>query len=173
MEPRLPRAKTKDPSVDGNVAAELEMPGHLLRRCHQIAVAVFLDECHAFDLTPPQYVTLAALATSGPLDKASIGRIAALDRTTMAVVLANLRERGFVETRPSQIDRRAKMNEITASGRAILAAARPYAVHAQRRILAPLAPSERAELLRLLAKVADENNLLSRAPLRVPRPLLD
>lgn len=30
----------------------LDMPGHLLRRCQQIAVAVFLEECRAFDLSP-------------------------------------------------------------------------------------------------------------------------
>jgi hypothetical protein len=32
--------------------------------------------------------------------------------------------------------------------------------------LAPLSPKERVELVRLLRKIAEENNLLSRAPLR-------
>ena len=147
----------------------LQMPGHLLRRCHQIAVAVSLDECQAFDLTPPQYVTLAALATHGALDKATIGGVTALDRTTVAVVIKNLQDRGFVETRASEEDRRAKLNKITPSGLATLGAVQEPAAHAQERMLAPLSQTERRELLRLLGKMAEENNLLSRAPHRAPR----
>jgi len=116
----------------------LEMPGHLLRRCHQIAVAVFLDECQAFDLTPPQYVSLAALATHGPLDKATLGGVAALDRTTVAVVIKNLQDRAFVSTRASEEDRRATLNEITAQGLTILKAVQDHAERAQERMLAPL-----------------------------------
>jgi hypothetical protein len=36
------------------------MPG-LLRCCHQIGVAIFLEECRAFDLTPQQFGVLAVL----------------------------------------------------------------------------------------------------------------
>ena len=145
------------------------MPGHLLRRCHQIAVAVFLDECQAFDLTPLQYVILAALATHGALDKATIGGITALDRTTVSVVLKNLQERGFVSSRASEADRRATLNEITAAGRATLRAAEPDVVRAQERMLAPLESGERSEFIRLLDKMVEANNLLSRAPQRTPK----
>jgi MarR family transcriptional regulator, lower aerobic nicotinate degradation pathway regulator len=143
-----------------------ETAGHLLRRCHQIAVGIFLDQCQAFDLTPPQYVTLSALATHGPLDKATIGNVVALDRTTIAVVVKNLEERGFVTTRPSEEDRRSKLVKITAKGQNLLPAVRTEVARAQERTMAPLAPKERDELLRLLRKIAEENNLLSRAPLR-------
>ena len=162
-------SKVLELSRPNPVDALLEMPGHLLRRCHQIAVAVFLDECQAFDLTPPQYVTLAALATHGPLDKATIGGVAALDRTTVAVVIKNLQERGFVSTRASQQDRRAKLNDITAEGLATLQAVQDHAERAQERMLAPLTPKERDEFVRLLGKMAHENNLLSRAPQRAHR----
>jgi MarR family transcriptional regulator, lower aerobic nicotinate degradation pathway regulator len=147
----------------------LETPGHLLRRCHQISVAIFLDECQAFDLTPLQYVTLSALATHGPMDKATIGGAVALDRTTIAVVVKNLEERGLATTRPSDHDRRAKLIKITAKGLHLVSLAQTEVANAQERTLAPLAPEERAELLRLLGKIAAENNLLSRAPHRAPR----
>jgi MarR family transcriptional regulator, lower aerobic nicotinate degradation pathway regulator len=149
----------------------LDMPGHLLRRCHQISVAIFLDECQAFDLTPLQYVTLSALATYGPLDKARIGGVSALDRTTVAVVVKNLGERGFVTTRPSEHDRRAKLIEITAEGRHLLSSVQGKVANAQERTVAPLSLQERAELMRLLRTIADENNLLSRAPRRMSRGL--
>lgn len=147
----------------------LEMPGNLLRRCHQIAVAVFLDECQAFDLTPPQYVTLTTLATHGALDKATIGGVAALDRTTVAVVIKNLQDRGFVATRASEHDRRSTLNEITPTGLDTLRAVQEAAARAQERMLAPLSTEERGEFIRLLGKMANENNLLSRAPHREHR----
>lgn len=147
----------------------LEMPGHLLRRCHQIGVSVFLDECQGFDLTPPQYVVLSALATHGPLDKATIGGVAALDRTTVAVVVKNLLDRGLVTSRASKQDRRATLNQVTPEGLARLRAVQEPAARAQERMLAPLAPPERREFLRLLGKMAEENNLLSRAPHRAHR----
>jgi MarR family transcriptional regulator, lower aerobic nicotinate degradation pathway regulator len=156
-----PRFKTPEPF--------LETPGHLLRRCHQIAVAVFLEECQAFDLTPLQYVTLSALATHGRMDKATIAGGVALDRTTIAVVVKNLEERGLVMVRPSDQDRRAKLIKITAKGLNLVSSVQTEVANAQERTVAPLTPKERAELLRLLGKIAEENNLLSRAPYRAAR----
>jgi MarR family transcriptional regulator, lower aerobic nicotinate degradation pathway regulator len=147
----------------------LTTPGHLLRRCHQIAVAIFLDECGAFDLTPLQYVTLSALAAHGAMDKATIGGVVALDRTTIAVVVKNLEQRGFATTRPSEYDRRAKLIKITAKGVNLVSSVEAQVTRTQERIVAPLTAKERGELLRLLGKIAQENNLLSRAPRRAPR----
>jgi MarR family transcriptional regulator, lower aerobic nicotinate degradation pathway regulator len=147
----------------------LRTPGHLLRRCHQISVAIFLDECRAFDLTPLQYVILSALAAYGPMDKATIGGAVALDRTTVAVVVKNLDERGLVTTRPSDHDRRAKLIKITTKGLNLMSSAQNEVANAQERAVAPLTQRERTELLRLLGKIAEESNLLSRAPYRAPR----
>jgi hypothetical protein len=36
-------------------------PGHLIRRAQQIAVAIFIEECAAFDLTPVQYASMVAI----------------------------------------------------------------------------------------------------------------
>jgi DNA-binding MarR family transcriptional regulator len=152
------------------VEAVLRRPGHLLRRCHQIAVAIFLDECQGYDLTPPQYAVLTALATHGPLDKATIGGVTALDRTTVAVVVKNLIESGLLASRASGQDRRATRNQISPKGLARLRAMQDAAARAQERTLAPLAPRERKELVRLLSKLADANNLLSRAPHRAHLP---
>ena len=164
-----PLVKVGKPPGFRTADAFLGTPGHLLRRCHQIAVAIFLDECQAFDVTPLQYVTLSALATHGPLDKATIGGRVALDRTTVAVVVKNLEERGFVTIRPSDQDRRAKLIKITTKGLDLLSSVQAGVASAQERTMAPLAPKERVELLRLLRKMAEDNNLLSRAPHRALR----
>jgi hypothetical protein len=36
-------------------------PGHLIRRAHQVAVAIFMEETAGFDVTPVQFAILNAL----------------------------------------------------------------------------------------------------------------
>jgi len=142
------------------------LPGHLLRRCHQISVALFLDECDGLDLTPLQFAVLRTLAVEGPLDQATLGGMAALDRTTVAVVIGKLEARQMLRRAPSAKDRRAKIVSITERGRRLLARAAPAVARAQERTIAPLDADEAAEFLRLLRKLADANNACSRAPMR-------
>ena len=141
-------------------------PGHLMRRCQQIAVSVFLDECREYDLTPLQFAVLTALLQGGPEDQVHLGGRLALDRTTIGVVVRNLEERGLVTRRVSEKDRRSKPVSITADGERLVYAAVDAAEAAQDRMLAPLSASERRQFVRLLQKMADGNNSESRAPLR-------
>ncbi len=143
-----------------------EMPGHLLRRCQQIAVSVFLDECRPHDLTPLQFAVLSTLAQSGPLDQVGISGRIALDRTTVSVVVRNLEERGLVRREVSARDRRSKPVSLTEAGQALVDSALPAVEAAQERMLSPLSASERKRFLQFLQKMADGNNEESRAPLR-------
>jgi MarR family transcriptional regulator, lower aerobic nicotinate degradation pathway regulator len=148
----------------GDFSEITEMPGHLLRRCQQIAVSIFMQECAA--ATPLQYVALSALDRLGELDQNRLGGLVALDRTTIGKVVAKLEERGLVARRRSTADRRFNAITCTAKGRALLAQVRPAVEAAQARILAPLAPAEQARFLGYLKRVAEGNNAHSRAPLR-------
>ena len=142
------------------------LPGHLLRRCHQIAVAIFLDECSIYDLTPLQFAVLIVLSEQGPQDQVSLGGEIALDRTTITVVVRNLEERGLIVRDKSGRDQRSKIVSITAQGQAVLGVVLAVVQHAQTRIMAPLTAEEGAQLLKLLEKLAEGNNELSRAPVR-------
>jgi DNA-binding MarR family transcriptional regulator len=142
------------------------MPGHLLRRCQQIAVSLFLQECRGLDLTPLQFVILSALDHHGALDQARLGGLTALDRTTVGVVLDKLAARGLIDRRRSKTDRRANLITCTAAGRDRLDRAVPAVETAQARILAPLSGAEQKRFLAYLRRIADENNQQSRAPLR-------
>lgn len=142
------------------------LPGNLLRRCHQISVAIFLRQCEAFNLTQLQYVALSALEERGPLDQITLGGCTALDRNTIAVVVRKLEERGLVTRRRDPEDRRSKLVTLTAAGRELRRQAEA-AVHAtQEEILGPLSGEERDILCRLLQRMADTNNALSRVPIR-------
>lgn len=158
---------------ENDIEAVFEMPGHLLRRCHQISVAIFLEECERFDLTPLQFVTLAALARNGRMEQVRLAGETALDRTTTVVVVKNLEERGLVARRPSRTDRRSKLVAITGAGLALLKAAAPSVETAQDRIVSPLTARERDLFVRLLDKIARGNNELSRAPRRIRRVVED
>ena len=158
-----PKERASPPDPFDEFAA---MPGHLLRRCQQIAVSIFLRECREFDLTPLQFMVLGALDHSAPVDQLRLAGVAALDRTTVGVVLRKLEDRGLVTRRVSDTDRRAKLIDITETGRDLLRAATPAVRAAQDRILAPLTASERRTMTTLLRKMADSNNEESRAPLK-------
>jgi len=151
----------------GAVFGEItEMPGHLLRRCQQIAVSIFMQECRGFALTPLQYVVLSALGHHGELDQNRLGGLTALDRTTIGTVITKLEARGLAARRRSTADRRFNAITCTDAGRALLEDVRPAVEAAQARILAPLEPQEQARFLGFLMRVAEGNNAESRAPLR-------
>jgi DNA-binding MarR family transcriptional regulator len=145
----------------------LGMPVHLLRRFQQIAVSMFLKECHHLDLTPLQFATLAALADTPPIDQATLGGMVALDRTTIGVVVRKLEERGLITRVVSPRDRRARMIALSPEGAALLDAALPHVRAVQDRLLAPLAEADRRQLVKLMQTVVDAHNDESRAPLRV------
>jgi DNA-binding MarR family transcriptional regulator len=145
------------------------MAGHLLRRCHQIAVAIFLDECEALELTPLQFAVLDSLRANGPQDQVTLGGAVALDRTTISLVIRKLEQRELVRREKSPQDRRAKIVTITAFGKELADAALRAVQSAQQRIVAPLDDAETGLLLELLAKLAQGNNSLSRAPAKMRR----
>lgn len=152
------------------------MPGHLLRRCQQIAVALFQQECRDTGLTPVQFAVLAALdagdtandgtSEAAGIDQNRLGGLVALDRTTVSLTVARLAERGLVDKRPSPADRRARLVALTPAGRAALDAALPAVRRAQAQLLAPLDDGERDLFIALLGLIADGGNEASRAPLR-------
>jgi len=145
------------------------MAGHLLRRCHQIAAAIFLDECAAFELTPLQFAVLDSLLGNGPQDQVTLGGAVALDRSTISLVIRKLERRGLVQRARSAQDQRANIVTITAAGQKLVEAALGAVEAAQQGIVAPLDDDETQRLLQLLEKLAHGNNALSRAPEKTRR----
>jgi len=149
------------------------MAGHLLRRCHQIAGAIFLDECDRFELTPLQFAVLDSLLHEGPQDQVTLGGAAALDRTTISLVIRKLEARGLVRRAKSSQDQRAKIVRITTAGKKLCLRALPAIEVAQQRIVEPLDVVETETLLRLLEKLSAGNNQYSRAPAKRRLQALD
>lgn len=139
------------------------LPGHQIRRLHQIAVAIFLQETGADGLTPVQYAALQAVANRPTIDQRTLAGLVGLDTSTLAGVVDRLEARGLLQRSASPDDRRVKLVSPTAAGQQALAALVPAMLRAQDRILAPSA-AERREFNRMLSVLVTSNNELSRAP---------
>ncbi|TAG79002.1 MAG: MarR family transcriptional regulator [Burkholderiales bacterium] len=142
------------------------VPGHLIRRAQQIAVAIFVEETAETDLTPIQFALLAELERASGVDQVTLAALIAVDVATFGQVVTRLEERGLVVRESDPVDRRRKRLALTSAGRSCLKRAIPAVRSAQARILAPLDAIEQAELCRLLAKLVEQNNDASRAPMR-------
>src|SRR5882672_9272937 len=97
-----------------------QRPGFLIRRLHQIHVALFQRKCAAFEITPLQYSLLSALAERGTADQTTLAADVALDRTTTTGALKRLQSRNFIERSVHHRDRRAQICGLTRAGTALL-----------------------------------------------------
>jgi MarR family transcriptional regulator, lower aerobic nicotinate degradation pathway regulator len=141
-------------------------PGYLFRRMQQIAVAVFIEECRAFDLTPVQYAALVAIHTHPGIDATRLSAVIAFDRSTLGNVIERLEAKKLIERKPSAADRRVKLLYLTRAGATVLRDVMPSVERAQARMLQPLKAADRKTLMALLAQLVDLNNEASRVPLR-------
>jgi DNA-binding MarR family transcriptional regulator len=141
-------------------------PGHLIRRAQQIAVALFMEECAAVDLTPVQYAALVAIREHPGIDATRLSALVAFDRSTVGSVLERLEARKLIERYASADDKRIKLIKTTAAGASLAERAEAAVLRAQQRILKPLKPVDRAKFMALLAQLVEMNNEVSRAPQR-------
>ena len=141
-------------------------PGYLFRRMQQIAVALFIEECKAFELTPVQYAALIAIHTHPGIDATRLSAVIAFDRSTLGSVIERLESKKLIDRKPSGEDKRVKLLYLTKAGAAILREIMPSVEKAQARMLQPLKPADRKVLVSLLTQLVDLNNEASRVPLR-------
>ena len=129
-----------------------ERPGFLIRRLHQLHVALFAEATRGSDVTPVQYTLLSAIAARGEADQTRLAQDAALDRSTTAATLARLERRGWVARLRGAKDARAVLCRLTPAGSRHLAEMGAGARAAHARTLARLSPAEAAALVALLRK---------------------
>lgn len=144
-----------------------DRPGFLIRRLHQIHVALFAEECGLQNVTPVQYSILTVAAAQPGLDQAALGYEVGVDRATLANVLGRLEARGLLRRARGSADRRLKHVTLTAAGRALLAGMEVAVQRAHDRTVDALLPAERAAFLGALLTLVDAGNEFGRAKLRL------
>jgi MarR family transcriptional regulator, lower aerobic nicotinate degradation pathway regulator len=132
-------------------------PGFLIRRLHQIHVALFQEACGAFEITPLQYSLLSALAVRGTADQTTLAADISLDRTTTTGALKRLAARRLVERTVNKDDRRARLCRLTPSGTTLLATIEKSARAAHRRTIAELSEREQAAFIDMMQRIVAGN----------------
>ena len=128
-------------------------PGHLIRRAHQLAVAVFMEETADFDVTPVQFAILNAVMDAPGVDQVTLASQVAFDAATSGSVIGRLEAKGWIRRVPDAQDRRRKLLWLTADGEAAAKKMKRVVSKAQNRILGPLDADEREQLLALMDKL--------------------
>ena len=139
-------------------------PGFMIRRAHQIAVSLFLDETGELGITNRQYGILFALAQKPGIDQISVARLLGLDRSTTGMVIKKLEQAGFIGRAVGARDRRRASLTLTRAGERMLDRLAEPAQRAQTRVLSAFSPAERAQFLALLDKFIAKFNDESRVP---------
>jgi DNA-binding MarR family transcriptional regulator len=140
-------------------------PGFLLRRGHQIAVSIFMQECEKTGLTPPQHGVLIAAGQHPGLSQSDVARLLGFDRATIGQVVKGLEARGLLRRGSSHDNRRNKALVLTPKGAAVLKRAALAMHRISTRLLSPFNPKERKLFMALLSRLTARLNTESRTPL--------
>lgn len=125
-------------------------PGHLIRRAHQIAAALFREELGP-DVTQVQYAILRMLQEKPGIDQVTLARLVALDNSTTADIATRLETKGWIVR--EILPRRQRRLLLTPAGDAILAQLVPGVHKLHERMLDGLETGEQDEFMRLLRKL--------------------
>lgn len=128
-------------------------PGHLIRRAHQLAVAIFMEETAEHDVTPVQFAILNALMDTPGEDQVTLSGRVAFDAATSGSVIGRLEAKGWIRREPDARDKRRKLLWVTPEGEKAAVRMKRAVSRAQARILGTLDEQESARLLQLLDKL--------------------
>lgn len=129
--------------------------GFQMRRAYQRASANLTAQLAGFNLTPPQFSTLAKLYECGRISQNLLGRLVAMEPPNIRDVVLRLRKRGLIRAERDAADKRLVLLSLTASGSSLFETLRPLSTRSTAETLAPLRNSERKLFLDLLRRVAD------------------
>lgn len=129
---------------------------HVLRRAHQRASSCFHSLLGEFGITPTQHAALATLLRQGELSQNQLGRLTAMDPSTISIVVRKLVKDGLVKGTPSPTDSRLTMLSLTPRGVEFTLPLLQLSLDSVTMFLSPLNGREQATFLKLLKKVAAE-----------------
>ncbi|GAA4566553.1 hypothetical protein GCM10023176_16890 [Micromonospora coerulea] len=133
-------------------------PSWLLTQTAAHAARLVAEGLGAFDARGYHYRLLAALDEFGPASQADLGRRCGVDRSDVVAVLNELAAKNLVRRSPDPADRRRNVITLTTAGRRELHRMGDTLDRVQDTLLAPLSPSERDELTRLLTALLDHHS---------------
>jgi MarR family transcriptional regulator, lower aerobic nicotinate degradation pathway regulator len=149
-----------------DLASLYDRPGFLLRRAHQIAVSIFLEETAAQGVTTAsQFGLMVILRARAGIDQIGLAKLLGLDRSTTGLVISKLEAEGLLERRPDAADQRRKALRLTRKGHALLQRLETPSQRTARRVMEPFTAEEAKQFLLLLKKFVCVHNANVRIPM--------
>ena len=158
-------AKKKAEALRGLVSLR-ERPGFLVRRLHQIGIAIFTDEMAELELTPIQFGAMSIVGMKPGIDQSALGEELGTDRANTTDVINRLVNNGYVLRAVAPKDRRVRSIYLTDRGRDVVIVANGRLSKVRTRFLSPLKPADREIFLDLMIELIEGNNSLGRAAWR-------
>src|SRR6202035_5639832 len=141
--------------------------GFLIRRLHQIHIALFMQEVGDLDITTIQFTALSVLYQFGEIDQSELAAHVGMDRANVSDVVRRLTDRGYVTVRVNPAHGRKRLLLLTRDGISFLKTADKYALRAQQRTVEALGEGDQKLFVALLRRLVQEQNALGRSPLRL------
>lgn len=159
QEPAAATTYSRD-EIDRRIAAtgyDLDHhPAHIVRKVHQRATTCFQQVMAGEDLTPTQFAALATILRHGEVSQNHLGRLTAMDPSTISLVVRKLLKLGLVARGTSSTDQRMVIIALTDKGVDYTLERLNKSKEAGTRLLAPLSAAEQALLLELLQRISGE-----------------
>jgi DNA-binding MarR family transcriptional regulator len=128
--------------------------GAMLELLARQVVAAEQPTLAAHGLSMWGYIVLSALDHSPIRTQAALAEAIGADKTRIIPTLDELQERGYIERIPDPDDRRARLLEITASGRSIKNASQVDIQRGEEQWLGQLSADDRTVFLRVLQQLS-------------------
>lgn len=123
-----------------------------LRRAARAVTRLYNQEFRSDDIEITQFTILMALDRAGEISQGKLGKLLALDSTTLTRTLVLLRKRGWIQEKEGE-DRRFRLIRLTSAGRSRLQQSLPRWKKAQDRMQSALGEDTMRHLTGLLARV--------------------
>lgn len=169
MQPALVVVPTASKTTANPLAANhtiWDRPGYLVRRLHQIHVAMFSARVADGQVTPVQFGLLSILISRPGIDQATLGAELGLDPANVAEILRRLEDRSLLTRVVDPLNRRRKLCLATPDGKKFVQRYQKDMQLSQHQLLSPLNPSDRQVFMELLGRLVEGNNESGRTSLR-------
>jgi DNA-binding MarR family transcriptional regulator len=123
-----------------------------LRRAARAATRFYNRQLKTDEIEITQFTLLMALDRTGEIPQGELGRLLALDSTTLTRMLEPLKKRGWVQAKEGD-DRRLRIFSLTAAGRAKYQHSLPHWKRAQDKMQRALGEQRMGPLIALLMEV--------------------
>ncbi len=133
-----------------------ELLGYHLRLAQRAIFADFAQSMAGLEVGPGLFGLLVIVEANPGLKQTELADAAQLDRSSLVPALDKLEERGWMERRASEHDRRVNGLWLTGAGAGVLRQIKQQVLAHERRLARQLSSGERRQLVELLGRIFPE-----------------